>query len=123
MTFGIQEIVAVLFLGGAVGGVVAELIRNFRQGKATGGNGASTGVLRTMLDDQREQRGEWRTWVEAELVAAALREADCLARSAICNQQLDSLRVQVTLLEQWRDEHLRRQGLPPYDETLPGKPA
>ena len=137
MTFGIQEIVGLLLLGGAVGGFLGELIRTRLARRPEPNGGASPGILRTMLDDQAVQRGEWRSIVDAELKSTVLwralievelkasreREAVCVDHYELCNQQLDSLRVQVTLLEQWRDAHLRQQGLPPYDETLPGTPA
>ena len=123
-----------LVLGGAIGGFLHALLRAKPGPRPEPNGGASTGVLRTMLDDQAVQRGEWRSIVDAELKSTVLwralievelkasreREAVCVDHYETCNQQLDSLRVQVTLLEQWRDAHLRQQGLPPYDETLPG---
>ena len=77
MTLGIQEIVALLVLGGAVGGFTAELIR---RRKANG----NTGIIEAVLADSSQTEDKL-------LVRMDTLSSELYAQRARCDERLEKL--------------------------------
>ena len=114
ITFGIQETVALLLLGGSVGGFIYAYVRGRRNGSGNGG----TGVMRAVLQDQSRVRGElWRRmdelnneqWNRVDELASALtkQRVDCDEKLAWLGGRLDIMSVE---LEECRRHRLAQGG-------------
>lgn len=81
----IQAAVALLVLGGVLGGFGAELYRRRRS------NNGGTGVMQAVLTDQGQQREE--LWEHVHALEAGARAAEALARQErdTCTLRIESL--------------------------------
>ena len=108
ITFGIQEAVAVLLLGGSFGGFLYALVRRARNGRSIQSYGSGgTGVMRAVLKDQSRVRGElWRRVDDLD-DALTKQRVDCDEKLARLGGRLDTMAVE---LEECRQHRLAQGG-------------